>query len=66
MENRSIFSEKKNVRYLLCVIDVFAKYAWVKPLTNKKVKTVFYAFMEIVNESNHKTNKFWLRQGRKF
>ena len=38
-------SNKKNVNYLLCVIDVFTKYAWIKPLENKKVKTV-------VNEYN--------------
>ena len=25
-------SKNKNVKYLLCVIDIFTKYAWVKPL----------------------------------
>ena len=24
-------SKKHNCKYLLCVIDVFIKYAWVKP-----------------------------------
>ena len=24
-------SKNKNIKYLLCVIDVFTKYAWVKP-----------------------------------
>ena len=33
-------------------MDVFTKYAWVKPLKNKKGKTVPNAFNEIVNESN--------------
>ena len=28
----SLSSKNKNVVYLLCVIDVFTKYAWVKPL----------------------------------
>ena len=37
--------------------DVFTKYAWVKPLKDKKGKTVLNAFIEIVNESNRKTNK---------
>ena len=45
-------SNKKNVNYFLCVIDVFTKYAWIKPLENKKKKTVLYAFIEIVNEYN--------------
>ena len=50
MESSS--SKKKNVNYLLCVIDVFTKYTWIKPLENKKVKAVLYAFIEIVNEYN--------------
>ena len=42
------------VKYLLCVINVFSKYAWVKSLTDKKAKTVFDGFIEIVNESKRK------------
>ena len=39
------------VKYLLCVIDVFTKYAWIKPLKDKKAKTVLHSFIEIVNKS---------------
>ena len=42
------------VKYLLCVINVFSKYAWVTSLTDKKAKTVFDDFIEIVNESKCK------------
>ena len=28
--------KNKNVKYLLCAIDVFTKYAWVKLLKYKK------------------------------
>ena len=42
-------SKNKIIKCLLCVIDVFTKYAWVKPLKDKKGKTVLNAFMEIVN-----------------
>ena len=48
------------------VIDIFTKYAWVKPLKNKKGKTVLNAFIEIVNESNSKPNKLWVDKGREF
>ena len=41
-------------------------YPWVKPLKDKKGKTVLNAFIKIVNESNHKSNKLWFDQGRKF
>ena len=59
-------SKYKNVKYFLCVIDVFTKYAWVEPLKDKKCRTVFNAFIEIVNESNCKPNKLLVHQGRKF
>ena len=32
----SLSSENRAVKYLLCAIDVFTKYAWVKPLKDKK------------------------------
>ena len=59
-------SKNKNVVHLLCVMNVFSKYAWVKPLKDKKGKTVLNAFIEIVNESNFKPNKLWADQGRNF
>ena len=59
-------SKNKYVKYLLCVIDVFTKYAWVKPFKDKKGKTVLNVFIEIVNESNHKPNKLWADKGKGF
>ena len=56
----------KNVKYLLCVVDAFTKYVWVKPLKDKNGKTVLNAFIEIVNESNCKPNELWVDQGREF
>ena len=44
------------------MIDVFTKYAWVKPPKDKKGKTVLNAFIKIVNESNCKPNKLWVNQ----
>ena len=59
-------SKNKKVKYLLCVIDVFTKYALVKPSKDKKGKIVLNAFIEIVNESNRKPNKLWADQEREF
>ena len=59
----SLFSKNKNIKQL-CVIAIFTKYAWVKPLKDKKGKTVLNAFIEIVNESGRKLNKLWVDQGR--
>ena len=60
----SLSSKNKNVKYLLCVVDVFTKYAWVKPLKDKNGKAVLNDFMEIVNRFNRKPNKLSVDQRR--
>ena len=62
--NRIISSKNGNFKYLLCLNDVFTRYAWIKPLKVKKGKTVLNYFSEIVNEFNRKANKLWVDQGR--
>ena len=34
----------KGIRFLLCVIDIFSKYAWVVPLKHKKGVQHFKVF----------------------
>ena len=63
---RDYCQKDKNVKNSLCRIDVFTKYVWIKPLKDKKGKTVLNAFIEKVNESNCKPNKEWVDRGRKF
>ena len=46
------------------MIYVSTIYGWVKPLKDKKGKTVINAFIEIINESNCKPNKLWVDHGR--
>ena len=50
------------------MIDLFTIYAytWVKLLKDEKGKTVLNAFIEIVNESNRKSNKLWVDQEENF
>ena len=38
----------------------------MKPLQDKKGKTVLIAFMKIRNKCNHKPNKLWVDHGREF
>ena len=44
-ERESLSSKNKNFKYLLYVINVFTKYAWAKPLKDKKGRTVLTAFV---------------------
>ena len=45
----------KRFRLLLCVIDIFSKYAWVVPLKDKKAASIVNAFQKILKESDTKT-----------
>ena len=56
----------QQIKSLLRVIDVFTKYACVKPLKDQKCRTVIHGFIELVNESNCKPNKVWVDQGKEF
>ena len=42
----------KELRFLLCVIDIFSKYAWVVPLKDKKGITITNTFQKVLKESN--------------
>ena len=41
----------KGFRFLLCVIDIFSKYAWVVPLKDKKGITIVNAFQKMLDKS---------------
>ena len=44
----------KEIRYLLCAIDLFSKYAFVVPLKDKKGKTIANTFQSILDNSKRK------------
>ena len=44
-------------RFLLCVIDIFSKYAWVVPLNDKKGITIVNGFQKILDNSTRKRNR---------
>ena len=58
----------KGIRFLLCVIDIFSKYAWVVPLKDKKGISIVKAFRSILKQSNskRKPNKIWVDKGSEF
>ena len=56
----------KGIRYILCAIDLFSKYAFVAPLEDKKGTTIVNAFRSILDNSKRKPNKIWVDQSSKF
>ena len=56
----------KGIHFLLCVINIYRKYAWVPPLKYKKDITIINAFLKIFKESNRKPKKIWVDKGKEF
>ena len=49
-----ISKHNKGIKYLLCVIDLFRKDAFVVPLKDKKVVSIVNAFQKNLNNSKRK------------
>ena len=64
MQLISKFNE--GICFLLCVIDIYSKYAWVIPVKDKKGITITNAFQKVLDESNRKPSQIWVDKGSKF
>ena len=62
---QSLSKYNKAVKYLLCAIDLFSKYACVFPLKDKRGITIVKTFLKIVSKG-HKPNKIWVDQSGEF
>ena len=56
----------KGFIFILCVIDIFSKYAWVVPLKDKNGISIVNAFQKLLKECNRKPNKIWVDKGTEF
>ena len=56
----------KGIRFLLCVIDIFNKYAGVVALKDKKGIRIVKGFQSTLKQSNRKPNKIWVDKGSEF
>ena len=63
---QSLSRKNKGIKYLLCAIDLYSKYAFVIPLKDKKRISIVNSFNKIIKQSNRKPNKIWVDQGGEF
>ena len=63
---QSLSKNNKGIKYILCAIDLYSKYAFVIPLNDKKGISIVNAFNKIIKKSGKKTNKIWVDQGGEF
>ena len=61
---QSLSKYNKGIKYLLCVIDLFSKYAWVIPIKDEIGTSIVNAFKKII--SKRKPNKIWVDQDSEF
>ena len=66
VDMQSLSRKSKGIKYLLCAIDLFSKYAFVVPLKDKKGISITNAFNKIIKQSGRKPNKIWVDQGSEF
>ena len=60
-----IINFEKGFRFLLCVTDIFGKYAWIIPLKDKGI-IITNAFQKILKESNRKRKNYELVKAANF
>ena len=64
---QSLSRRNKGIKYLLCAIDLYSKYAFIIPLKYKKGVSIVNAFNKIIKQSNsRKPIKIWVDQGSEF
>ena len=63
---QSLSRKNKGIKYLLCTIDLYSKYAFVIPLKDKKGISIVNAFNKIIKQFERKPNKIWVDQGGEF
>ena len=70
---QSLSNYNKGIKYLLCAIDLFSKYACVFPIKDKKGGSIVNAFKKIISEGSEaeskgwrKPNKVWVDHGSEF
>ena len=63
---QSLSRKNKGIKYLLCVKDLYSKYAFVIPLKDKKGISIVNTFDKIIKQSERKPNKIWVDQGSEF
>ena len=63
---QSLSRKNKGLKYLLCAIDLYSKYAFFIPLKHKKGIIIVNAFNKIIKQSGRKPNKIWVDQGGEF
>ena len=62
---QSLSKCNKGIKYLLCAIDLFSKYAWFVPIKDKKGISIVNEFKKIISDGR-KPDKLWVDKGSEY
>ena len=65
-DTQTLSRKNKGIKYILCAIDLYSKYAFVVSLKDKKGISIVNVFDKIIKQSERKPNKIWVDQGSEF
>lgn len=66
MDMQNISNYNRRNKYILAVIDVFSKYGWCVPITNKTSENVIKAFEKIFKNTKRRPTNICSDRGREF
>ena len=66
VEVQRLAKHNRGIRYLLTVVDVLSKYAWVQPLKTKTGVALVKAFEKIVRQGGRHPNRLQTDRGKEF
>lgn len=66
MDMQNISNHNRRNKYILAIIDVFSKYAWCVPITNKTSDSVIKAFKKIFKKTKRRPSNICSDRGREF
>ena len=66
VEVQPLAKHNRGIRYLLTVVDVLSKYAWVEPLKTKTGVALVKAFEKIVRQGGRHPNRLQTDRGKEF
>ena len=66
VEVQPLAKYNRGIRYLLTVLDVLSKYAWVQPSKAKTGVALVHAFEKILKQGRRQTNRLQTDRGKEF
>ena len=62
---QSLSKYNKGIKYFLCAIDQFSKYAWIVPKKGNRGFSIVNAFQKVISKGR-KPSKIWVDEGDEF